>query len=472
VVRDFQITTDGGPVRAALLYMTGMVDLQAVRQAVLRPLQNASIAAADLNIQYIRDNHVEQLQASVLTAIGHACAAIVEGKCVILVDGQAEALACNSRSPEHRAVTESPNEAVVSGPHSGFVENTWTNIGLLRSRLQSPDLVTEYHYIGGLSHTLIAILYVQGVVNPKLVEEVRTRVSSIRTDYAGPVSGVEQLIRDHPGDPFPTCLTTERPDRVAAMLTEGHVALVDDSPGVTLIPTVVWSLMHSSEDYYIHHVPASGIRLLRWLALFLTVYASAAYVAIVTFHPSMIPTQLLFAIAASREVVPFPAAVEVLTMEIAFELIREAGARVPNIIGPTIGIVGAVVLGQAAVAAGIVSPILVVVVSLSGLGSFAIPNYQLSLFARLMKFVMIVAAAFLGIPGLTFASLVVGAHIVGLRSFGVPVTAPLVPHWPHSADLVLRGRLGKMTARPQYTRPLDDTRRPPGAGVKGPEPVE
>lgn len=222
-------------------------------------------------------------------------------------------------------------------------------------------------------------------------------------------------------------------------------------------------MMHSPEDYYINPFVATFVRGIRWLALFAVLYSSAIYVSLVTFHPEMIPTELLFSIAASRETIPFPAVVEVLLMEGAFELIREAGLRVPTLVGPTIGIVGAVILGQAAVQARVVSPILVVVVALSGLSSFAIPNYDLGLAARLTRFLMIAMASILGIPGLTVMTMVLLIYVFSLRSFGVPITAPLVPAWPHAPDILGIGPVWMMRNRPGHLRPLDRERQPANA---------
>jgi spore germination protein KA len=470
IVRRFKIKKKIGWVSAAIVYMVGLVDEAAIRRGLLESLlrPNQSGKGADVSIRSLMEKYVSELQVKRATKFAHVTAAVVEGESVLLVDGDNTALACDTRSPEHRAITESPTEAVIRGPHTGFVENLRTNVALVRTTLASPKLVSERFYVGARGHTPVAVLYLEGVVNPKLVEEVRRRVTSVRKDVVGTTTMLAHLVEDSPLDPFPTFIATERPDMVAHMLAEGHIAIMDNSPSVVLVPATVWSIMHSSEDYYIHFIPATAIRLLRWLALFFTIYGSAAYVAIATFHPTMIPTEMLFAMAASRESVPFPAALEVLAMEVAFELIREAGIRIPSVAGPTIGIVGAVVLGQAAVQASIVSPIPVVVVAIAGLGSFAIPNYSLTLYARLVKFVMIGAAALLGIPGLTLATLVLAGHIFSLRSYGVPVTAPLLPNWPHSMDLVLRSHLKAMDTRPGYTRPLDLRRQKEDAGIHRP----
>lgn len=457
VVRQFKIRTGKGWTGAAIVFMAGLVDRDAIRLHLLLPLMNYARAGAAISAsaQSLAERSISQLQVRTLTVYSHIASSVVEGECVLLVDGDDSAVAFETRFPEHRPISESPTEAVVRGPHTGLIENLTVNIGLIRTNLPSPDLVSERYYVGARGHMVLGIMYLEGVVNPKLVDEVRKRIASVRADALITLTAFIHLIQDSPLDPYPSYIATERPDMVASMVAEGHVAILGCSPTAILVPAPVWSLMHSSEDYYIHFVPASAIRILRWLALISTTYASALYVAVVSYHPSMLPTELLFAMAAAREAVPFPSSVEVLGMEVVFELLREAVIRIPSVIGPTIGIVGAVLLGQAAVQASIVSPILIVVVAISGLGAFAIPNYNLSLYARLLKFVMIVSAALLGIPGLTFATLALLAHIFSLRSFGVPVTAPLFPNWPHSPDLILKGPPGSMKNRPGHTRPLD-----------------
>lgn len=473
LVKQMRLKKKIGMASAAIVNMAGLVDEVAVRQGLVEPLLRAHALGRgmDVSIKSLMEKDISNLQTKVVTKFAHVVAAVVEGETVLLIDGEDTALACDTRSPEHRPISESPTEAVVKGPHSGLVENLAANVAMIRLNLSSPGLVTERYYVGARSHSPFVILYLEGVVNPKLVEEVRSRITSLRTDIIAGTNHLINWIQDAPLDPFPTYLVTERPDMCSAMLAEGHVAILSNCPTAILVPATLWSLLHSSEDYYVHFIPASFMRLLRWLALFTTTYASAIYVAVVTYHPSMLPTELLFTIAATREAVPFPAALEVVAMEVAFELIREAGIRIPSIIGPTIGIVGAVILGQAAVAASIVSPILVVVVALSGLGSFAVPNYALGQYARLMKFVMIAAAGLLGIPGLTLASLCLLTHVASKRSFGTPMTAPLLPNWPHSPDLVFAGPPASMKYRPGHTRPLDIRRQKGSSGVQGPYPA-
>ncbi len=463
IIREFKLKSGRGFKRGVLIVMEGLVDHAILQESVMGPLirLNTHPVPQQLGIETVGSTLISPAQLRTGGRIAHVVAAVVEGECVLLLDGDDRCLIADVRKYEHRAIEESPAEAVVRGPHTGFVENYRTNVSLVRSHLATPQLVTERVYIGARSHTAVAIMYLEGIVNPKLVEEARKRLTEIRTDVITAQGMLERFIEDQPWNPFPKTLVTERPDRVAAALSEGHVALINASPTAIIVPATLWALMHSSEDYYVHFVPATALRLVRWTALFLTLYASALYVAVVTYHPEMIPTELLFAIAGSRESVPFPTALEVVLMESSFELIREAGIRIPSLIGPTIGIVGAVILGQAAVQAGIVSPILVVVVAVAGLGSFAIPNYNLGLVARLAKFVMIAAAALLGIPGLALVTALMAGYLFSIRSFGIPITAPMIPAWPHSQDLVVIGPEQAMRIRPQKARPLDSTRRAP-----------
>jgi spore germination protein KA len=469
IVRGIVVETKKGPVRIALLYMEGLIDGGTVKHNLITPLVelNRLDKPVDLTVDSMF-HFISETQLFRARKYFQLAVALVEGECVLLVDGESEAITADTRSIEHRQVEESPTEAVVRGPHEGFVENLRANIALVRRRLATPDLVAERHMVGARGHSPVDIVYLEGVVNPKLVDEVRRLIDSASADVVPAGDAVRYLMPTR-WFAFPTYISTERPDRVAAMVAEGHIALINDSPTAVLFPCTIWGLMHSAEDYYIHPFPATALRLVRYMALFATIYASAMYVAVVTFHPEMIPTELMFAIASSREVVPFPAALEVTLMEIAFELVREAGVRIPTVIGPTIGILGAVVLGQAVVQASIVSPILVVVVAIAGLGSFAIPNYDLGLFARVTKFLMIAAAAIFGIPGVTLASVAMLAQILSLRSMGTPVTAPLIPSWKRNRDLIVTAPLDQLKIRPHFLRPLEE-RVAPEEATGGPSP--
>jgi spore germination protein KA len=305
-------------------------------------------------------------------------------------------------------------------------------------------------------------LYINGIVNPKLLKEVKRRLNTIKIDYVQDSGILQQLLEDNPYAMISGILSTERPDRVAAYMAEGHVVIIlDGSPFALIIPVVFWGLLHSPEDYYLFWQFAVLLRWVRLMAFAVALLIPAVYIAITNFHPEMIPTDLLYAIAASREKVPFPVVVEVLLMEISFELIREAGIRIPSVIGPTIGIVGALILGQAAVTATIVSPILVIVVAITGLGSFAIPNYSLSFSLRILRFGFIALGAMFGFYGIGVGLFVMVMQLCGQKTFGVPFMSPVAPFRPTSGDVVTRYPYYMMNEKPGYLRLLEQKRQEP-----------
>jgi spore germination protein KA len=279
---------------------------------------------------------------------------------------------------------------------------------------------------------------------------------------------LEQYLDEHPYSLVPSALNTERPDRACAFLLEGHVILImDNSPAALVMPITIWSLLHSAEDHYMRWAYSNFMRVIRLLALFVAVMTPSVYIAVATFHEEMIPTDLLLAIAATREQVPFPALLEVLLMEFAFELVREAAVRVPTVIGPTIGIVGALILGQAAVEANIISPILVVIVAMTGISSFTIPEPSLNFAVRITRFILLFAAAFMGFFGIALVIACMLAYLTTYTSYGVPFLSPLTPYYRSSADMILRMPLHKERFRPENLRPRDLIRKPERKGHDG-----
>lgn len=267
---------------------------------------------------------------------------------------------------------------------------------------------------------------------------------------------MEQYLEERPRSLFPTLLYTERPDRAAAFIEEGHIALLmANSPSCLILPATFWSIFHSPEDHYLRTPHGNFIRILRIIAMFIAFFTSSFYIAVTNFHVGMIPPDLLMAIAGSRERVPFPSIIEILIMELAFELIREAGLRVPSPIGPTIGIVGALILGQAAVQANIISPIVIIVIALSGLSSFIIIDTSLNFALRMSRFLFIFAAGFIGIYGSTVLFVIGLFYLVSLKSFGTPFFAPMTPHTSSSKDLLIRHVPLKERFRPGYVKPKD-----------------
>jgi spore germination protein KA len=305
-------------------------------------------------------------------------------------------------------------------------------------------------------------MYVADIANPNIVKDVKERISKIDAERVQAASILEQYLEERPYSLVPTTLATERPDRVASFLIEGHVALImDGSPSVVIVPITFWSIFHNPEDQYQRWAYGNFIRIIRLMCVFIALLTPGLFTAVTMYHIDMIPTDLVLAIASSREKLPFPALMEVIIMEIAFEILREAGVRIPTPIGPTIGIVGALILGQAAVEANVVSPILVIIVAITGLASFAIPEISLSFMIRIARFLFLFAGAFMGFFGLATLFTISLAYVSHIKSFGVYFMSPYAPTYKSSKDLVARP-----PQRKQWLRPLNMAPKKPSRGKK------
>ncbi|PWI58099.1 spore germination protein [Sulfoacidibacillus thermotolerans] len=452
VIRNFRI--GGSPhLTAFAVFVDGLADKTIINNHILEPLMLLSTLESHSSgiaaMKWIKENLLPGNQVMELKTWKEVTESILAGSTVVFFEGVATALSVETKGWEHRMVGVSQTEAVVRGPHDAFTENFRANTGLVRSRLRSTKLITEITQIGELASTDIAIMYIDGLANERLIAEVKRRIKSIKVDYMPDSGLLEQFMEDDPISVFPRFLSTERPDRVAYGLTEGQVAIfVGQSPYALLAPVLFWSLLHTSEDAYLRWPFGTFIRSIRMLSLVIGLLLPALYIAVTNYHPEMIPTDLMLAVAASRERVPFPVVFEVLIMEFSLELIREAGIRIPSVIGPTIGIVGALILGQAAVAAGIISPLLIIIVAVTALGSFTMPNYNLSFSIRVLRFAFIVVAAFFGFYGITLGLMVLVMHTVSVRSFGVPLLSPIAPWQKSAPDIIARGKVFTMETRP------------------------
>lgn len=453
VVREFFVGTER-QWKAMAVFVDGMADKNTINSHILEPLMllaHLSDETESSRIETVEKTLLPGNQLEKNEKWSDMVQGILSGSTGVFIDGVSQGMVVETKGWEHRTVGLAQTEPVVRGPHDAFTESFRANTGLLRSRLRSEHLVTEMIPIGRLGRTDVAVMYIDGLTNKSLVDEVKRRLKAIDVDFAADSGLIEQFIEDSPATWIPQIMSTERPDRVAHMLAEGHVAIfVGNSPFALTVPVVLWSLVQTSEDAYIKFPFGTFLRFLRWSAMFTAVLLPAFYIAVSNYHPEMIPTDLLLAIAGSREQVPFPAIVEVLLMEFSIELIREAGIRIPSIIGPTIGIVGALIIGQAAVQAGIVSPLLVIVIAVTALASFTIPNYNLSFAVRVGRFLFLFAAAMFGFYGIALMLIVLGAKLAVHKSFGVPFLSPVVPSSDSSPDVFIRGPSYQMNQRPAY----------------------
>ncbi|MCQ9284154.1 spore germination protein [Priestia aryabhattai] len=430
VIREIKIG-ENYDMRTAIVYIEGIVDNQSIQEYMLQSIMK------DNNKNEINRYNVIDLFSKDIMTIGNISpitnfddlfGALMAGDTLILVDGVEQALSASTAGGEKRSIAESTTEMVVRGPKGAFTESLGTNTAMVRRIIKTPDLWMESIKVGRVTKTDVTFMYIHGIANDKVVNEVRQRLQKIDIDSILESGYIEQLIEDQTATPFPTVYNTERPDVVAGNLLEGRIAIfVDGTPFVLIAPAVFIQFFQSAEDYYARFDIATSIRLLRIFMFMISLIAPATYVAVTTFHQEMVPTTLIVAIAAQRESVPFPAFIEALLMELTFEILREAGIRLPKAIGSAVSIVGALVIGQAAVQASIVSPAMVIIVSITAIASFATPSFNMAISARLIRFLFMIGAATFGFYGIILCLLMMVVHLCSLRSFGIPYMSPFAP---------------------------------------------
>ncbi|MET3288622.1 UNVERIFIED_CONTAM: spore germination protein [Brevibacillus sp. OAP136] len=455
--------------QALIVYVDGMSDTKLIEESILQPLmmnihaiEGQKVDSASFTTSTYFHNHVIPIiDVLEVVDVNNVIEHVVIGYTALLIDGEACCMLFGTKEIQGRNVDEPDTESVVRGPRVGFVESLRTNMTLLRQQITDPNFTFLSYQIGERNTKSVVVAYVKGIVDINLLEEVQQRLSRIRIDDVLESGYIEQLIEDDHFSPFPQVQNTERPDRVVAALLEGRVAImVDGTPFVLLVPVTLNMLLQSPEDYYTRWLPASLMRFLRYFAAFAALFVPAIYISFVSFHQGLIPTKLAIAMASSRLGVPFPSLLEALIMEITIEILREAGLRLPKPVGQTVGLVGGLVIGQAAVQAGIVSPVMVIVVSLTAICSFAIPQYDAGIALRILRFGAMFFAAVFGLYGVIMFFLFIAIHLVKLKSFGVPYTAPIVPYdvsdWK---DTVIRLPFFKMKFRPEILRVEDKVRR-------------
>ncbi|OIQ62604.1 spore germination protein [Neomoorella thermoacetica] len=469
VRRDFYL---GQAVKVALFYIDGLADKKLIEDTLVRTLQQApaelarSLAERTWDLTAVMEMVMPMTDVAVVDNMGSLVKHVLNGDTVLILNGFNKGLALSTRAWEHRAVEEPITESVVRGPRESFIESLRTNTSLIRRRLKTPSLKMETVCLGRYTMTNIVITYIEDLADPAVVREVRRRLESIQIDGVLESAYIEELIEDNPDSPFPQIDHTERPDKVAAALLEGRVGiLIDGTPFALIVPTVFVQFLQASEDYYERYYLSSFLRLARFVALNIALLLPAVYVAVTTFHQEMLPTNLLVKVASQREGIPFPALVEALLIELTFELLREAGVRLPRPVGQAVSIVGALVIGEAAVSASLVSPAMVIVVAMTGISSFATPSYSMAITLRLLRFIMLILAGTLGFYGIMLGLLAILVHLNTLRSFGVPYLAPVAP-WNFSdfKDVLVRVPRWAMNSRPSQIGYRDPVRQ--GAGLK------
>lgn len=441
---------------AALVFLDGMANASTINLNILEPclLAPAFEGAAAERAGWLSREVVAVSEAKETDQLDDAVASVLVGETVLLCDGCPNALMLETKGFPKRGVEQPVNETVIIGPHEGFNESVKTNLSLVRRILHSPRLVAEKLPIGKGVRTKGILLYLDGVANEQMLEEVRRRVKGVEVDFVMGSGELEQYIEDKPFSLIPQIVHTERPDRAASFLIEGLcVVLVDGSPIALAMPVTFSHLLHTPDASNMRFPYGTFIRIIALLGLLLTILLPGLYLALVTHHNQVLPLALMTSIYETQSRVPVPVFFELVFMSMAFDLINEAGSRMPQTLGQGLGVVSALVLGQAAVAADIVSPMLIIVVAVSGLGSLVVPEYGLSIGVRITQILFLLAAALGGLYGMLLLGLVLLAYLCQMTSLGVPFMAPVAPARMHNPDVLTRYPLWQQRVRNYLANP-------------------
>ena len=440
-----QMVATGLPIY--VVYVDSMIDRELVEGEFLKNIMYSLEYMPKTDVfEFLQERAVTTADTKEAKTLEDAILAVLSGDTAIFMEN------CPTRG-----VQSAESEVAVRGPKDSFTESMRANTVLIRRRIRDTRLKTLQTKVGVRSQTDITVMYMEGIARPELVSDIQERMKRFKIDGIFDSGSLEQLTEKEWYSPFPQFQSTERPDKAASSVREGRIAvIVDNSPMVLLLPTTLNCFFQAADDYYNRWGIVCFVRILRYVAALIAMVLPAFYIGVACFHPEMLPTSLELSFAAAREGVPFPVPVEVLLMELAFELLREAGIRLPGPMGSALGIVGGLIIGQAAVDANIVSPIVVIIVALTALASFTIPNEGFASAFRLVKFYLILLGAFLGVYGVVLGMLTVLIHLASLESFGIPYLMPYVAVKADEnrdfQDGLIRMPLFKLKKRPVFAR--------------------
>lgn len=446
----------GGRTDALVVSMNGMADDAKIADFILRPAFHLDVSGIpeEQLPSYFCGHALSMYETERCDECEAIVSAILEGRTAILFEGAREAILCDTRGFVSRPVGEPQNEMTILGPKEAFTENIRTNVTLLRRILKRPDFVCEFRDAGGTNGTKLVLAYLEGTVNPALLREVKRRLDAISTSMRLTVGRIEQLIEDYTYLPLPQMLKTERPDRAASAVLDGRIALlVEGCPIAGVLPITVGTLLMSGEDLDMRQPVGTIVQMIRMLGAILSTYLPAYFLALSLHHPGQLSSEILETVIASRAMVFLPLWMEMIFLLLVFQLVREAGLRVPGAIGHAIGIIGGLLLGQAAVSANIVSTVVLIIVALTGLGNFAIPDYSAQIATAYYRIVLCIAATLAGLLGVTAAGLCATAVMCSAKSFGVPFFTPFAPVAKHREHLLFRTRLENAAGTTDWTNP-------------------
>ncbi|QHW29656.1 spore germination protein [Paenibacillus rhizovicinus] len=434
-----------------LVYVDGMIDKELVQSSILKPLMYdglpQGLRTLDSLAQMCNLQLVAALQTKRISVFDEVADLILKGSVAFLAEGESSILLADVSQFESRAIEEPSTEAALRGTRESFTEELRTNTTMLRRIIVTPGLKMESFQIGKLTKTEVVLSYIDGVASPSLIDQVRTRIEAIDIQSVLESGYIEEYIEDTNYSPFPQTQSTERADVVSAGLLEGRLAVfVSGSPIVLVVPMTFWDGLQAPDDYYERFLYVTMNRWIRYLFALFSILFPSIYIALITYHPEMVPPKLMLSITALREQSPFPTVIEVFIMEFMFEGLREAGIRLPQQIGPLVSIVGALVIGQAAVQAGIISAPIVIVVSAAGISSFVIPRYRFGYPFRMLRFPLLLLSGCFGLFGVALGLILILAHLIQLTPLGSPYLEPIAPAKENKLLNVLIRRPRKRTS--------------------------
>lgn len=431
-----------------LLFVEGLVDKEILSRDILSYV--TSLNSSNIFDETLQVSNIPTVESKIIDDFNVLINDLLLGRALMMFNGYDKALSVNVVKFDKRNISEPIIEKNVRGPHEAFIEALSTNMSILRRRIKSPKLKFKTLTIGTLSHQNVAIAYIEGLAKQEHIDMVYEKLKSINYDGLFDVGFLEQLLTDNPYTPFPHFMATERPDKTMSGLEEGKIAiLLDNSPSALIMPVSFFSFFQAPDDYNTPWLVGSLNRLVRIFAMLLAVFLPGLYIAVVSYHYYMIPLNLIIPLAESRSKVPFPPIIEALILELTIEMLREATIRLPTYIGTSIGIVGGLIIGQAAVQAGIVSNLIIIIVAVTAIASFLIPNYDMGLAIRYIRFIVLGFASIFGIIGIVISAMFIIAHLVVIESLGEPYFKPMLPYSANDfKDIILRPSLKTLRKRP------------------------
>jgi len=466
----FRNLSIGNKINAYVVGIEGMYDRSLLSNQVISPLTSEKTPLNNTNLSSKIESHLLKVSTvSKETVLESAIQSLYKGDILLFVDGLDHAFILNIRAWEKRNIEEPLTEVALRGPREGFIETLQINLSLLRRKLHHPDLKLKQLTLGCVSQTDIIVAYIDGIASPDIVQEVFTRLKKIETDGVLDSGYIEEFIEDHPFSPFPTVSNTEKPDVVAAHLLEGRVAiLTDGTPNVLMMPHLLMENIQAPEDYYSRPFIASLFRILRFFGFLVSTLFPAVYVAFLEYNYEIVPSLLILNIIETRQGVPFPVWMEVFLLMLLFEWLREAGIRMPRPLGQAISIVGAIILGEAAVAANLASAPTIIVIAITAITGYLATG--LSDVATILRFMYLFAASLFGITGISIVIMALLLHVAALRSFGIPYMSPWFPvSWSGWRDLFVRFPIWMLDKRPTILNPINPTRQGTDLKSKSPE---